>query len=270
MNKLIIYLSFVSLLIFGCKKETVREKVNNVFPYLFTSDSLVPNNGIISFACYRYASGDNSRQFQIHGAIYSDTGYTTSINAGTLSIGGLNFSSDASMDKQYGNTNIDASDSTPAKSIFGATSKFKIAGNSGVINSDSVSFYVPAEIMMTSPTNSQLTISKSSSLTVQWNTDGSNTEGVYLMLRYNGALSHAKDSSLSSTDIIITHYSSSDGGSYTFSSGDLSSLPVGGILEVYVGRSGFKYLNTTDNNSNPMKIRVFAYTMATNSYTISG
>jgi hypothetical protein len=185
------------------------------------------------------------------------------VSVGALSIGTFSLSPNSSNGDAY---YFDSAQHLAAAnaSQFGATVTFSIAGDtSNGFGPDSVSIYVPAEIKLTGPFSSGSipTHSKTSAINVTWNTDANN-DSIAIILVYESALSHRKNSSLSSTLITVIKLTDDDG-SYTISPSDFSSFPVGGIATLYVGRIGEDVLV-----SNGKTIPVYAYTWASQQFDI--
>lgn len=177
------------------------------------------------------------------------------VNGGAAVMASCSLAVDTAFGYGYIYTPLYKGSGSPA---FGGTKTFSLAGNnSEQINGFSTTMYVPQEIVMTAPATYMANASTGSGFTVTWNQDNSNTEPVYIGLVYLGAESHAENGSLSSTDVWKL-ISTTDDGSYTVSSSDLTGMPVGGILKISIGRGNSK---TVTNGGQTYLI---------NAYTIAG
>jgi hypothetical protein len=131
-------------------------------------------------------------------------------------------------------------------SCFGSFNTFKITGNSPY-DSGSARFYIPAKIIMSSPLTYQL--SKSNGVTVTWTPDQNYNGQTYIKVQYKGALSHDHNSSLPSADVYFNDQVSDALGSYTITSGQLSNMPVGGFVEITIGRGSYSEASIGNDKS---------------------
>lgn len=166
------------------------------------------------------------------GKIFSDSGMTTGVNGGTMTAGGITvgYSSD------YGYISASQPD-------FGQTSTWGLSGDpTNGTPSFIDSLYVPALISLSSPLTGG-TLSKSSGFGMTWNSDPNN-DSVVVGFKYEATLSNYADTSLSD-DTYSWYRLVPDNGSYTVPSEALSSVPVGGYIEVIVARGASKVVGTT-------------------------
>jgi len=167
------------------------------------------------------------------GKIFSDSGMTTGVNGGTMTAGGIivGYSSD------YGY--ISAS-----QPYFGQTSTWGLSGDTtNGTPSFTDSLYVPTLISLSAPSTPGDMLSKSSGFGMTWNPDPNN-DSVVVGLKYEATLSRYVDTSLSD-DNYSWYRLVPDNGSYTVPSGALSSVPVGGYIDVIVARGASKVVGTT-------------------------
>jgi hypothetical protein len=256
--------SFVSFS--ACKKNISSDTatVSKKKPFMDLLDGI--SNGQIVMEAIRYQSGNSLATYSAGANVFSDTAQTTPIDVGTIGIGPTyTMTSNSLYGFQYGFGAITGSDTTKAQACFGASTTFSGTGNSGNgVNAFSQSFYVPKEMILLSPANGNISISSSFPLT--WNSDGSNSNGVYIYIHYDGTINHAMNSALPSTDVWISKSGTvTDNGSNSFSSGDLGTLPLGGIVQVIVARGSAS--GVTTNNS--LFIGMYGYTMAMQSFTVT-
>jgi len=133
-------------------------------------------------------------------------------------------------------------DFSNASNFYGTTVTFQLTGNSSNgIDSFQRDLYIPEEIEMSSPSSFNLSKSVSQN-TISWNTDQNYTGDVYIRILYKGTQSNLLDSTLSATDIV---YSAQvpDNGTYLIPSSVFSAMPIGGIVELTIGRGDYVSIN---------------------------
>jgi len=118
---------------------------------------------------------------------------------------------------------------------FDATATWSLSGDS--VAAFSTTMASPKIINISGP--SSYDIPKDSGIQVTWNADSYNTAGVMIAVVYQAWASRKEDSSLTTSDISYTTLTTDDG-AHTISSGDLSSFPRGGIINIYVLRANSK------------------------------
>ena len=147
---------------------------------------------------------------------------------------------------------------------FGANGTWTINGGTGG-PSFTKTMYVPSVIELLSPTRTGPAISdlsRSSDITVSWNSDPGN-DNVLVVLFYDGAISNDIDPTLPASDE-VQHWITDDDGSYTISSSDLSSLPVGGRIRIIVARGVGSNVSGGDGKN----YNLYAYSTAEGAFKI--
>ena len=148
---------------------------------------------------------------------------------------------------------------------FGAVSSWGLAGNSANgIPSFSGTMYLPEEIQFSSPVPTpQATLSKGDDITVTWNPDPMYDGDVVVGFRYDKSLSRFVDPSLPDAEINWFE-TTEDDGNYVISSGELSALPVGGIMLLVIARGNADVMGTSSH-----KFYVYGYTVAEGIFRIT-
>jgi len=118
---------------------------------------------------------------------------------------------------------------------FDGIGKWSLHGDS--IAAFSTTMASPKIINISGP--SRYDIPKDIGIQVTWNADSNNTAGVKIVVVYQAWASRREDPLLTTDDISYSA-STTDDGSYTISPANLSSFPIGGIINIYVLRSKTK------------------------------
>ncbi len=136
---------------------------------------------------------------------------------------------------------------TDGADYFGDSTTFSISGNqANNIESTTVSFYVPEKITLSSP--SSLTLTQSGNNVFTWAPDNSYSGKVYIKVTYKATMSRDRDSTLPSEYVVFEDEVDDNIGSYTLGSTVLSTMPVGGIIDVTLGRGNYALVNTGSHN----------------------
>jgi hypothetical protein len=151
---------------------------------------------------------------------------------------------------------------------FGSTTSFSLTGGSS-FGPGTVSFYVPEEIFLdVVPTTCSVPFPQIQISTLPyrifWNQDLANPNGVSVMVKYNGVMSNAINSAFSDIPFFNTPVNTTDIGYYDITAADLVGVPVGSIVDIYVGRGNEDDITTT----NGKLINVEAHTHAKRSYSV--
>jgi hypothetical protein len=258
--------AIITLISSSCSTQTTEPAARSSNPKT-VEDALilttVDAKGVFDVFVTRAASSSAVGAYGARGLVYDSIGATplTLVSGGTAVMAGCTLALQTSYGNGYLYHPYETGGTAPS---FGGTKSFSTTGNSSEqINAFSMSFYVPTEITLNSPSTPMSSVSSGSGFTVTWNTDNSNNNGVYIGLVYLGLESNAENSSLSATDVYKL-ISTTDDGSHTISSSDLANMPVGGILKVVIGRGA--------SNSTTVGGQIYivnAYSLASTRYRIS-
>ena len=186
--------------------------------------------------------------------VFSSTEHTPpEIDGGDAVVSGLN----VSFNPSHGYLSV-------AQPIFGSTASWSLAGNSTHgIPALSETMYMPAEIQISMPAPTpQATISKGGDLTVSWNAD-LNSDDVVLGFEYLPNDSRFVDPTLPDIDVRWFEMTEDDG-NYIISSGELTELPVGGIVRLAIARGNTKVMGASTH-----KFHLYGYTIAEGIFQIT-
>jgi hypothetical protein len=231
-----------------------------------------PDPGLISYYAWGTAStSGNEVLFDGHAEFFPDSSLTGQVeNVGTVNFGIINIDTNVTRFGTHDYNFIKPNCIDPNNySNWGINSNFGISGG-GTYAPFQANFYVPEIIYLTPiaavcniSSLNYPTISKSNPTTVlNWNIDPNNAQ-VAIIFNYDGARSSSINSGLSSTSF-STYAVGPDNGTYSVSIADLSAFPVGGILDVYVGRG-----NDENVISNGKEVYVTANTYSKRTYMIT-
>ncbi len=184
----------------------------------------------------------NATQYYVSGSVFKSR-----IVHDTLIHGGVLTASDRVVDSFYlgghlyqWSPGLGSDNTLPT---FDGTGKWSLTGVPTAAFSTTLAS--PKIINISGP--SPYDIPKDSGIQVTWNADTNNTAGVRIII-YQGWASRKEDSSLTTADVSFNTLTTDDG-SHTISSRILSSIPKGGIINVYVSRANSKVV-TNPNGKN--------------------
>jgi len=201
-----------------------------------SNDSL---QGAVIFESFGFIN-QNDPTMKINASFFETTARNNMIDAGKLYID--NHVLEIATHKYYPTNNNQYGYFDDISSTFGSDVQIGIEGSS-YIDSTSFSFYLP-EIINVTTSNSD-SINKNQDYQLTWNQDPNNQNGVYILVSYSGSLNTDHiNSSLPDTNI-TWKTNVSDNGSYTISSSVFSSMPVGGHIEIDVGRGNYGIFGDT-------------------------
>lgn len=208
-------------------ENTKGKKSTNILDFLM-GVNLSATQGTIAIESY---SGGNttSHNYNLAGAVFTDSNRTNKVDGGKFVVGTDSISTNSDLDYY---SDVDHS------SDYGTTLNVSLTGN-GTNNIDSwtTSFYVPKDIDISLSDNDSF--SKANGISITWNSDINNTNGVYIAYSYLKYESNKYiDTTLPDTEIIWKK-NVSDNGSYTITSSELSSLPNNGLINLYVFRGNY-------------------------------
>lgn len=250
MNKILVMLMLGSgLILNSCKKDITSNEVSGKSDYNPLTNSAAISSqasGLITLLaqCAYSPSNPTSKQvsYAIEGRIVDGTiggSGVTALDAGSLLLNGNTMTK--TSDFIYRNVALNGS------GYYGTNALFEITGNvNNGINPTQTSFYIPTLIYMSQP--SALVLSKSASNKISWNPDPNYKGDVYVSVIYKGTQSHDLDSVLPTNDIVFSDKTSDNNGFYLIPSNAISQMPVGGIVEITIGRGNYSTVNTGNKN----------------------
>ncbi len=151
-----------------------------------------------------------------------------------------------------------------ASSLYGDTISISLAGNNSEnLPGLSTSFYSPPLIVLNSPAyQNDDTLTAADLVTIQWEADPSNQNGIAILLYYNASNPDNIDIVNSQSKLITVH--TEDDGQYTFSSQEFSSFPDMGRVNFYIGRGN--YIKAPMENPN-YAVGIYNYSVITFDFT---
>jgi hypothetical protein len=222
----IILCIFCTMLLIGCSESVnspgSSKEIKN-FPSIFTGEPDI--NGVLVASCIEDAI-QGFEDYYRKGAIFQNIDPLVKIDGGDAIIAGTTIHSDADFEYH----NLVAFD-------FGTTHVFSLAGNQNV-QPFSTQMYVPQSIHMVIPNNVE-EISKSNGLTITWESDNNNNNGVYIGFEYDIVLSNEDNPSMPD-DPIFNYLNTEDDGSFTITTTHLSSFPTGSTINIIIGRGNIE------------------------------
>lgn len=226
----------LGFVIVGCGEETTGPIKGGPFgAFGLWSTSTNPTYG--QFYITAQTFGHNGTPHYISGGqIFTATSHPLpAVDGGTMTAGDLGIT----WDSGHGYYAV-------GQPTFGAVSDWGLSGNSTYgIPSFSDEMYVPSVIKLTAPVGPNTTLSKANDISVQWNVDPNNSQGVLVGVRYDGATSMFVDSTMPYF-VYEWHDFTADDGSYTIPAAALDTIPVGGYVAVTVARGASKEVGTTN------------------------
>ncbi|MBK7411820.1 MAG: hypothetical protein IPI29_04610 [Ignavibacteria bacterium] len=167
------------------------------------------------------------------------------VNGGMVNISGVSIAADPLNDQFYESSLGGLWDRPDAP--------YSIAGNV-LIPTFETTLAVPKKIVLNNSIAGK-TLSRSVPLTLTWNTDSNNANGVRVVISYRVFTSNKENSAMPDTAITI-NVLVPDNGSNTFSTKELSVFPTGAIVDIGIGRGASKVTGS------PRKYLVSATTIA--------
>ncbi len=185
----------------------------------------------------------NLESYKVDGAVYQSRSYPREmIYGGTMTISNKEVVPDT-IDGYWYQWASPLGGSEPD---YGMETVWSLDGNPSLsVPSFTDTMYTPDIVTLYQPVPGT-SISKSSTLNVTWNQDNNNTNDVIVFIQYLGR-SNYYDSTLSDQDFYIWKEENDDG-SASFSTSELTDLPVGGSIYVGVIRYNSKTIKVNDRN----------------------
>lgn len=248
---------FVGILIASCTNDTVDpdpqqdvdESALTVMGALVAGSSTSENvYGALGMLHWRLdgVEGRNDA-YQTSGSVFDTDSPTTQrrVDGGIVNISGVSIAADPSNDLLYQSSEGGLWDIPDAP--------YSITGNIRVPSFETT-LGVPKKIVLNNSIAGK-TLSKSTPLTLTWNADPTNANGVRVVASYRVFTSNKENSALPDTAITI-NVLVPDNGSHTLSTKDLSVFPTGAIVDIGIGRG------TNKLTGSPRKYLVSATTIA--------
>jgi hypothetical protein len=138
-------------------------------------------------------------------------------------------------------TEIEKQKHTELLPYFGGNIPISANGDFGYTFTSEASLPKSIEIQ-----NSFNEISVGKDFDVKWNVDQTNDTQVGVYIEYQVKRSRELDINLPETPISILKFNKDQSGSVTFTKADLSILPVGGVINIYIGRGRQTLINSQD------------------------
>jgi len=238
----IITVVLLTVIVVGCSQvadtsDTQKSKESSSTIPIPLNDSI---RGSFNFTIHTNPSDSSIWSYQLESLMFPDDSIPRKhpVNGGTVIIGGRSLSpiSKGGTDyiyREYIYPPQPSSGPTP-----GQSDSWGISGNSTYgLPSFGTNFYIPKAIRLITPQKSTTpTVSKSNGFQVTWNSDANNPSGkVTIFIKYSGLFSKEADSTLPNGDMYSYSYVT-DNGSYFFPASLLTSLPVGGSIQISVYR----------------------------------
>lgn len=250
----------LGLAVAGCDDEvTPPSQSGSIFsPLHLWGSSTTPTYGQFYITAQTGSNGETT--YLSGGKIYSSTAHATQVSGGDMTAGGLVIPWNANL-AYYAIGPEVGGGGTPT---FGAVSTWGLAGNgSNGIPSFADSLYVPAVIKLTAPVGPNGTVSKSGAISVQWNADVNNSDGVAVGLMYDGVTSQFVDSTLPYFEYNWYQFTDDDG-SYTIPASVLNSIPVGGYVNIVVARGASKEVGTVSK-----RFHIYGYSVGSGLFKVT-
>lgn len=252
----------------SCKKETtpVEGKVSPKKAVGLFSTGTTTYDGYISYVaqCESWRDSSNAVKHRVYyfgDADFYDNPVTRSFNVGSISWGGISVLADST---KYGRCTYFFNQANSVDSVnnnqFGGNTTFAISGGSGFASLNKT-LYVPEEIYIVPENyNCASPVIKNSLLpkVIQWNSDPNNSNGVEVMIEYNGFRSNLKNPAFSNASFFTDPVNVTDNGSCSITSSMLSGIPYGAIVTIHIGRAA--EVSVTDANGKVVVISAMTYT----------
>ncbi len=240
-NHILVFI--LSFLIVGCKKEipiinqNSYSLVKKVGGYKIDDKYKQFNNGSDAVFDISLSHIPNVNREEFSSVFQGSITHRQLMCGGTLKLNTLSLKCN---DKSY-MQKVD--DVEVVKSFFGKEMLYSLSGENGV-NSFEYRLSVPKYIEMTSPKKGkgfEETFIKKGDV-VSWNADNNNSNGVLIMVSWNGSTK----SSLTGGKSVLNYNIVPDDGNETLSEAYFENIPVDALLTVTIMRGNFEYFKNTD------------------------
>lgn len=273
MKKQFIGFFTIILLLNACKRDSLPLANEDTGVIGFMRKALVamqdsPVHGTIQLGAFRNSGGSSEVQYVLNGDIFSSS--TSHIAANRIDVGQINFGN-MSVSPDVTNSSayylpVTQTFATSNANNFGKVTAFSALGNTNYsIAAFDDSIYIPKIVELTGPytTTAIGSHSKTTSMTVTWNSDGSNPNNAVVFLKYCGGLSSRADSTLPDTNY-TKGYLVTDNGSYTIPSTEFSGFSAKSHVQVGVGR-----LNAGAKVAGGKRYHIIGFSLATALFTVT-
>jgi hypothetical protein len=267
-------LLFLTLLFIGCKEkaaEITSDEIENPINQDVT-DLLSAITGSSHYGDVNITSFNITNTTDLNAdLIFTATGVLTlnptlavqvpdAVDGGIITFGSEDLTFDPLGEKVYRFSNSQSQNQS-LKSNFGGMCNLSFGGNSTApYGSGSSNISTPDLINFTGPFTAPSKLesfSKNQPFTITWNAQSNSQVGI--LLKYDGDISHLRDASLPTADIITT-YVTNDNGSFTIPSADLAAIPDNGFCTIHIARGSDSDLTLSDGK----EIIIHVYTVAYN------
>jgi hypothetical protein len=253
-----IFISVLLLTAFAsCKKEDSTDVVKglpNMGDFLGLTNAK-KNGGINLSSQKAFDISSNTGQrglVLVNGKFWNDNLVTQ--NYGVLSID--SFTLVPGSDGRY---QSDFSNKADLKGLFGKTVTFQVdkgdAERTVVLQSG---FYVPVDIIVSSPIKTAQNQVLQQSTLITWNQDAQNTKGVYILIEFDP---EDEENAAFNNGIRTYRYNliqTDDDGAFALSPNDFSDMPAGATISLWIGRSNYEMIDGADG-INQYAIRAYTF-----------
>ncbi len=257
--------SILLLTIFAsCRKEDTTDVVEglpNMKDFLGLANA--KKNGAINLSSQKtfdiYSNSGQRDHVFVNGKFWNDDLVTQ--NYGALSID--SFILAPGSDGKY---QSDFSNVADLKRSFGKTVTFQVdkgdTERTVVLQSG---FYVPADLIVSSPIKTAQNQVLQQSTLITWNQDAQNTKGVYILIEFDP---EEEENAAFNNGIRTYRYNliqTDDDGSFALSPNDFSDMPAGATISLWIGRSNYEIIDGADGIN---QYAITAYTFARDVFTL--
>lgn len=237
-------------------QQNIDESALSVMGALVAGSSSSENvHGTLGMLHWRLdGSEGRSDVYQTSGSVFDTDSPTTQkrVDGGIVNVSGVTITADPSNDRIY---------EASVGGLWGqAEAPFSIAGSANV-PAFSTTLRVPKQIVLNNNISGKV-LSKSVPLTLTWNADVNNTNGVHVVVSYRVITSNKENSEMPDTAITL-NIVVPDNGSHTLTLDDLRAFPTGSIVDIGIGRGTWKVTGS------PRKYLVYATTIAFGECTLT-
>jgi len=261
-----IYLIFILIFtLYSCNDNNsniVNQKITKKDIVGILYGQMIPENGAFVNGYISASSHWLNGHFiyQISGVAYIDSVNPTPVLAGDITASDRTLEPFSYDNAMYGYATLPSGETAP---VFGDSSDWGFSGNQLLgIPSFSTSIYSVDKIELINSLPTGSTIDKDNNLTINWNSDNNNPK-VYILVAYIASISNRNDTTLTDEDYIWSTETNDDG-SYTISSSIFSNIPIGGIVQIAIGR-----VNTALYQESGKVFRLISLVTARTEYILS-
>jgi len=238
---------FVLFLWNSCEKIERKPDTGRIVTYVDPYSGLVVDTNTLGlFQIYNYNYGDrvtSSQNYSVSGSVntnYWSAGYLNDIPAGEFTFNGNEIYMGGN---NYYERNINNTDSN---FYFGKNATVKLTGNLNLgVEAFERTFYIPEAINF--KIKSRPFFLKTNTNQLEWNSDPNYKGKVHIIVSYKGHISNRLDPALPTEDIHFW-FNAPDNGKFDIPDHVFAQMPVGGIINVEIGRG--TYIVVPNNSKN--------------------